>query len=92
MILRFTTLAAISALCVAWEPAPTDLLVSEDIASVERGPAIGEPQVAPYFTTPELQAALADLQAGRAASALRRLPRNPETSPLKWLRALARDA
>jgi soluble lytic murein transglycosylase len=92
MILRFTTLAAISAFSVAWEPAPTDLLVSEDVASVERGPAIGEPQLAPYFTTPELQSALGDLQAGRAASALRRLPRNPENSPVKWLRALALKA
>src|SRR3954471_15624727 len=93
MILRFATFAALAALSVAWEPAPADILAgAADVAAVERGPAIGAPQLAPYFTTPALQFALSELQAGRPGSALRRLPRKPEESPVKWLRALALKA
>ncbi|MGZ6123430.1 MAG: tetratricopeptide repeat protein, partial [Myxococcales bacterium] len=74
-------------------PAPGDPPAGEpEVASVERGPAIGEPQLAPYFTTPSLQAALAELQAGRPAGALRHLPRKPTESPVMWLRALALKA
>jgi soluble lytic murein transglycosylase len=93
MILRFPTLVAVTALCVAWAPAPSDPLAGDpDVASVARGPAIGEPQLSPYFTAPDLGAALSELQAGRPASALRRLPRNPTESPVRWLRALALKA
>jgi peptidoglycan lytic transglycosylase len=90
MNLRFASLAAVLALCVAWTPAPADLLAGDaEVAAVERGPAIGAPQLAPYFTEPALEAALIELQAGRPANALRRLPRKPTESPVKWLRALA---
>ena len=88
MTFRFTTLAALAALCLAWEPADP-LAGDPDAASLERGPAIGEAQLAPYFTAPALKSALSELQAGRPASALRYLPRKPTDSPAKWLRALA---
>jgi hypothetical protein len=64
----------------------TDALVSDgDVEAVELGPAIGEPQLAPHFTTPALRSALSELQAGRAESALRYLPARPQDPPVKWL-------
>src|SRR5882762_6794208 len=61
MIVRLLTLAALSALCVAWVPAHPDAL--DDVEPVEAGPAIGEAQLAPYFSTPALKSALSELQA-----------------------------
>jgi soluble lytic murein transglycosylase len=60
-----------------------------DVEAAVRGPAIGDPQLAPYFETPQLKAALADLQAGRASEALKKLPPKPKEWPQRWLRALA---
>jgi peptidoglycan lytic transglycosylase len=60
-----------------------------DVDAAVRGPAIGEEQLAAYFTTPQLKAALADVQAGRAAEALKKMPARPIAWPQKWLRALA---
>ncbi|HTO96655.1 MAG TPA: transglycosylase SLT domain-containing protein [Myxococcales bacterium] len=88
MILRFANLTAILALCLAAKPVDPPL-PDPDAAAAEFGPAIGEPQLALYFTEPTLQAALGELQAGRPANALRRLPRKPVDSPVKWLRAMA---
>ena len=90
MIARLSRLAAVSALCLAWVPAPGDPLAQEPDAEVmERGPAVSEADLAPYFTSPERKAAASELQAGRASSALRYLPRKPTDSPTKWLKALA---
>ena len=63
--------------------------VEPEVESVERGPAIGEAKLAPYFTTSDLSSALSELQAGRAANALRYLPQKPRDAPVKWLKALA---
>ena len=90
MIVRLLTLAALSALCVAWVPAHPDAL--DDVEPVEAGPAIGEAQLAPYFSTPALKSALSELQAGRAANALRYLPSRPADGPAKWLKALVLKA
>src|SRR2546426_2729953 len=90
MIVRLLTLAGLSALCAAWVPAHPDAL--DDVEPVEAGPAIGEAQLAPYFTTPALKSALSELQAGRAANALRYLPSRPAEVSTKWLRALALKA
>src|SRR5207248_7495306 len=90
MIARLSRLAAVSALCLAWVPAPGDPLAQEpDAEAVERGPAIAEADLAPYFTSPPLQTAANELQAGRARNALRYLPRRPTDFPTKWLKALA---
>ena len=90
MIARLSRLAAVSALCLAWVPAPGDPPAQEpDAEAVERGPAITEADLAPYFTSPERTAAASELQAGRARNALRHLPRKPTDSPTKWLKALA---
>src|SRR2546427_10922567 len=71
---RLLSFAAV-ALCVAWVPAPPDPLAADpDVEAVERGPAIGEAELAPYFTSSALKSALSELQAGRAANALRFLP------------------
>src|SRR5207248_6938005 len=71
-------------------PAPGDPLAQEpDAEAVERGPAIAEADLAPYFTSPPLQTAANELQAGRARNALRYLPRRPTDFPTKWLKALA---
>src|SRR5437773_3513706 len=86
MIVRLLTLAVLSALSVAWVPTHRDALA--DAESVEAGPAIGEAQLAPYFTTPALKSALSELQAGRAANALHYLPSRPADVPAKWLKAL----
>src|SRR2546430_14895811 len=68
---RLLSFAAV-ALCVAWVPAPPDPLAADpDVEAVERGPAIGEAELAPYFTTSALKSALSELQAGRGADALR---------------------
>src|SRR5439155_11505570 len=78
---RPLTLATV-ALCVAWVPAPPDPLADDlEVEAVERGPAIGEAELAPYFTTSALKSALSELQAGRAAHALRFLPRRPADTP-----------
>src|SRR6202022_4842938 len=90
MIVRLLTLAALSALCAAWVPAHPDALA--DLESVEAGPAIGEAQLAPYFTTPALKSALSELQAGRAANALRYLPSRPADLPPKGPGALGLKA
>src|SRR5919201_558461 len=91
MIPRLSSLLATCALlCIAWAPAPADLLVREPEAeAVERGPAIGEADLAPYFNSPALKSAASELQAGRAKTALRFLPRKPADMPTKWLKALA---
>src|SRR2546425_4424865 len=86
---RLLSFAAV-ALCVAWVPAPPDPLAADpDVEAVERGPAIGEAELAPYFTTSALKSALSELQAGRAEHALRFLPRRPADTPTRWLKALA---
>jgi soluble lytic murein transglycosylase len=87
MIVRLLTLSAVMALCVAWVPAQPDPLA--DVEPQEQGPAIGEAQLAPYFTSSRLKSALSELQAGRAANALRYLPSRPADVPTKWLKALA---
>ena len=93
MIARLCSLAAVSALCLAWVPAPGDPPAREpDTEAVERGPAITEANLAPYFTSQALKSAASELQAGRAKSALRFLPRRPTDSPTKWLKALALKA
>src|SRR5256885_13843345 len=67
---RLLSFAAV-ALCVAWVPAPPDPLAADpDVEAVERGPAIGEAELAPYFTSSALKSALSELQAGRGADAL----------------------
>src|SRR2546430_13740899 len=67
---RLLSFAAV-ALCVAWVPAPPDPLAADpDVEAVERGPAIGEAELAPYFTTSALKSALSELQAGRGADTL----------------------
>ena len=59
MIARLSRLAAVSALCLAWVPAPGDPLAQEpDAGAVARGPAVAESDLAPYFTSPALQSAL----------------------------------
>src|SRR3989454_3477518 len=89
---RLLTFATV-ALCVAWVPAPPDPLAGDpEVEAVERGPAIGEAEMAPYFTTSALKSALSELQAGRAANALRFLPRRPADAPTRWLKALALKA
>src|SRR5256885_6646715 len=89
MIPRLLSFAAV-VLCAAWVPAPPDPLVADpDVEAVERGPAIGEAELAPYFTTSALKSALSELQAGRAANALRFLPRRPADAPTPGLQALA---
>src|SRR2546422_9281383 len=72
-------------LCVAWVPAPPDPLAADpDVEAVERGPAIGEAELAPYFTSSALKSALSELQAGRGAEALRLLPPRPAGGPTPW--------
>src|SRR2546426_9742204 len=89
---RLLSFAAV-ALCVAWVPAPPDPLAADpDVEAVERGPAIGEAELAPYFTTSALKSALSELQAGRAAEALRVLPRTAADAPAPGLKALALEA
>jgi len=90
MIVRLLTLSAVMALCVAWVPAQPDPLA--DVEPQEQGPAIGEAQLAPYFTSSRLKSALSELQAGRAANALRYLPSRPADLPTRWLKALALKA
>ena len=90
MTLRPSILAALLLPSIAWVPQPADPLAGDpDAASLERGPAIGEAQLAPYFTSAALKSAVSELQAGRPHGALRYLPRKPADSPTKWLRALA---
>src|SRR5258708_5918920 len=90
MIVRLLTFSAVMALCVAWVPAQPDPLA--DVEPQEQGPAIGEAQLAPHFTSSRLKSALSELQAGRAANALRYLPSRPADVPTKWLKALALKA
>src|SRR5229473_1695658 len=49
----------------------------------------GEAELASYFASGPLKRAADALQAGRAAQALKLLPRRPEDVPARWLRALA---
>src|SRR6266404_8387148 len=90
MIVRLLTFSAVMALCVAWVPAQPDPLA--DVEPQDQGPAIGEAQLAPYFTSSRLKSALSELQAGRAANALRYLPSRPADVPTRWLKALALKA
>src|SRR2546427_3255629 len=78
---RLLSFAAV-ALCVAWVPAPPDPLAADpDVEAVERGPAIGEAELAPYFTSSALKSALSELQAGRGAEAVRFFPPPPAGAP-----------
>ena len=90
MNVRTLTFAVLTALCVAWVPAETDPLA--DVEPPDPGPAIGEAQLAPYFTTAAMKSALSELQAGRAQNALRYLPSRPAEVPAKWLKALVLKA
>jgi len=68
---------------------------TSDVDAAVRGPVIGEEQLAPYFTTPQLKGALADFLAGHPAEALKKLPaKSAQTNgwPQKWLRAAALKA
>src|SRR2546427_623325 len=89
---RLLSFAAV-ALCVAWVPAPPDPLAADpDVEAVERGPAIGEAELAPYFTTSALKSALSELQAGRGGDALRVLPPPPAGAPSRGVQALGPEA
>jgi soluble lytic murein transglycosylase len=84
---------AIGVLLAGWTPAwmavrplETPPVVEEDPAL---GPAIGDAQLATYFTTPAQRSALSELQAGRPESALTFLPAAPKDAPTRWLKALA---
>src|SRR3989442_8427793 len=78
---RLLSFAAV-ALCVAWVPAPPDPLAADpDVEAVERGPAIGEAELAPYFTSSALKSALSELQAGRGADAFRFFSPQPAGAP-----------
>ncbi len=61
-------------------------------ASAADGPAFGNRELEPYFAAPPLKNALAELQAGRAAQALKLIPVKPKETPVRWLRALALKA
>ena len=61
----------------------------EPAAEPSDGPAFGDRELAPYFAAPPWKAALAELQAGRAAEALKLIPARPKDAPGRWLRALA---
>jgi len=58
-------------------------------AKAESAAAYGEVELASYFASGPLKRAADALQAGRAAQALKLLPRRPEDVPARWLRALA---
>ena len=45
------------------------------------GPAIGNRELLPYFAAPPLKTALAELQAGHAAAALKLIPPKPKEPP-----------
>src|SRR5712692_7241802 len=86
-------LLAIGALLAAWTPSwlavrPADPPAVVDNDDPALGPAFGEAQLAPWFTTPALKSALSEFQAGRAESALTFLPPAPKEAPVKWLKAL----
>ncbi|HEX9576532.1 MAG TPA: lytic transglycosylase domain-containing protein [Myxococcales bacterium] len=86
-------LLAIGALLAAWTPSwlavrPADPPAVVDNDDPALGPALGEAQLAPWFTTPALKSALSEFQAGRAESALTFLPPAPKEAPVKWLKAL----
>ena len=51
--------------------------------------AYGEAELAPYFEAGPLKRAAAELQAGRAAQALRLIRKKPDDFAGRWLRALA---
>src|SRR2546421_7282303 len=92
MIPRLLSFAAV-VLCAAWVPAPPDPLAADpDVEAVERGPAIGEAELAPYFTSSALKSALSELQAGRAAEPLRFLSPRPAGAPPPWGQAPALEA
>src|SRR3989442_9708202 len=92
MIPRLLSFAAV-VLCAAWVPAPPDPLAADpDVEAVERGPAIGEAELAPYFTTSAAKSALSELQAGRAGEALRFLPPRPAEGPPRGAQALGLEA
>src|SRR3989442_5570009 len=89
---RLLSFAAV-ALCVAWVPAQPDPLAADpDVEAVERGPAIGEAELAPYFTSSALKSALSELQAGRAAEALRFLSPPAAGGPAPWVQAPGLEA
>src|SRR2546426_5297038 len=92
MIPRLLSFAAV-ALCAAWVPAPPDPLAADpDVEAVERGPAIGEAELAPYFTTSAAKSALSELQAGRGADALRFLSPRPAGAPTPGVKGLGLEA
>jgi hypothetical protein len=71
---------------IAGRPVEPPPVVDDDPAL---GPAIGDAQLAPYFTTPALRSALSEVLAGRAENALTFLPPAPKDGPTKWLKAVA---
>ncbi|HYS09457.1 MAG TPA: lytic transglycosylase domain-containing protein [Myxococcales bacterium] len=93
MIVRIQTLTLLSALCVAGAVSSSEVEVDPPLPEpIEIGAAIGEAELAPRFTTPSLKSASSELQAGRAANALRYLPSVPDDVPTKWLKAMALKA
>src|ERR1043166_2679140 len=93
MIIRIQTLTLLSALCGARAACSSEVEVDPPLPEpIEIGAAIGGPDLAPYFTTPSLKSALSELQAGRAANALRYPPSRPDDVPTRWLKAMALKA
>jgi soluble lytic murein transglycosylase len=70
-------------------PAPA---ASDPDAAAAGGLAFGPRELAPYFAAPPLKTALAELQAGHGAEALKLIPAKSKDTPVRWLRALALKA
>jgi len=62
---------------------------AEESARDESAPAYGDAELLPYFASGPSKRAFAELQAGRAARALKLIPEKADDAPTRWLRALA---
>src|SRR5919202_2352409 len=78
LLLCFVTLGAV--------PVRAEESARESVAS---SAAYGDAELAPYFASGRSKRAFAELQAGRAARALKLIPEKPDDVPTRWLRALA---
>ena len=78
--------AASSQAAAASEPEPAGS--TQESADALLGPAIGEAELASYFSSRKSKIALQLFKAGKAAQALLQLPANPKDLPTRWLRAL----
>src|SRR2546428_13116160 len=85
----FRTVLLLGLVSLGAAPLRAESSAPDEPDAAEAPIAYGDPELAPYFAVGPLKRAAAELQAGRAALALRFIPAESPEVPARWVRARA---